>query len=226
MRRAAALYRSSVGKKVLMAVTGFVWFGFLVGHLVGNLKLYNGADHFNEYAHHLREIGVPLLPPEGYLWAFRAFVFTAFLIHVLMAWQTSSASWAARSTKYRKQESLSFSMMSRFMRWGGVFILTFMVFHILHLTTGQLHPNFVEGEAYANTIVGLSNPFVAGFYVLAVVAVCAHLYHGLWSMFQTMGAAHPKYHRFRRPFAVIMAALLFVGFVSIPVAVLAGFLKT
>jgi succinate dehydrogenase / fumarate reductase cytochrome b subunit len=105
-----------------------------------------------------------------------------------------------------------------------VFILVFMVFHLLHLTTGQVHPSFVEGEAYANTIIGLSNPLVAAFYVLAIIAVCAHLYHGLWSMFQSLGAAHPKYHRFRRPFAVIMALLLFVGFVSIPVSVVAGFL--
>jgi succinate dehydrogenase / fumarate reductase cytochrome b subunit len=224
MRRVVALYRSSVGKKVLMAVTGFVWFGFLVGHLVGNLKLYMGADHFDEYAHHLREIGEPILPPSGFLWAFRAVVFAAFLIHVIMAWETSRTSWDARSTKYRKQENLSFSFSSRFMRWGGVFILVFMVFHLLHLTTGQAHPDFVAGEAYANTIVGLSNPFVAGFYMLAIVAVCTHLYHGLWSMFQTLGAAHPKYHRFRRPFAVVTAALLFVGFVSIPVAVLTGFL--
>ena len=223
MRRVVVLYRSSVGKKVLMAVTGFIWFGFLVGHMVGNLKLYNGAEHFNEYAHHLRLIGVPLLPPSGYLWAFRAFVFTAFLIHVIMAWETSKASWDARSTKYRNQENLSFSFTSRFMRWGGVFILIFMAFHILHLTTGQLHPNFVEGAAYENTILGLSNPWIAAFYMLALVAVCAHLYHGLWSMFQSLGAAHPKYHRFRRPFAIIMAAVIFIGFISVPVAVLTGF---
>jgi succinate dehydrogenase / fumarate reductase cytochrome b subunit len=224
MRRVAALYRSSVGKKVLMAVTGFIWFGFLVGHLIGNLKLYAGAETFDEYAHHLREIGAPILPPSGFLWAFRAVVLAAFLVHVILAWETSRSSWDARTTKYRRQENLSFSRMSRFMRWGGVFILVFMVFHLLHLTTGQVHPSFVEGEAYANTIIGLSNPLVAAFYVLAIIAVCAHLYHGLWSMFQSLGAAHPKYHRFRRPFAVIMALLLFVGFVSIPVSVVAGFL--
>ena len=206
-----------------MGVTGFIWFGLLVGQMVGNLKSYNGAEHVNEYAHHRRGIGVPILPPSGYLWAFRAFVFAAFLIHVIMAWETSKASWDARSTKYRNQKSLSFSLTSRFMRWGGVFILAFMVFHILHLTTGQLHPSFVEGAAYENTVIGLSNPRVAAFYMLALIAVCAHLYHGLWSMFQSLGAAHPKYHRFRRPFAIIMAAVIFIGFISVPVAVLTRF---
>ena len=98
-----------------------------------------------------------------------------------------------------------------------------MVFHILHLTTGQLHPSFVEGAAYENTVIGLSNPLVAAFYMLALIAVCAHLYHGLWSMFQSLGAAHPKYHRFRRPFAIIMAAVILIGYISVPVAVLTGF---
>ena len=223
MRWLIDLVTSSIGAKVLMALTGVLLVGFLVGHMVGNLKLYNGAEHFNEYAHYLRLIGVPLLPPSGYLWAFRAFVFTAFLIHVIMAWETSKASWDARSTSYRNQKNLSFSLTSRFMRWGGVFILVFMAFHLLHLTTGQLHPNFVEGAAYENTIIGLSTPWIAAFYMLALVADCAHLYHGLWSMFQSLGAAHPKYHRFRRPFAIIMAAVIFIGFISVPVAVLTGF---
>lgn len=224
MRRVAALYRSSVGKKVLMAVTGFIWFGFLVGHMAGNLKAFLGAEHFDEYAHHLRVLGEPLLPAGAFLWSFRTFVFLAFVIHVYMAWQTSKTSWDARGQKYKKQKNLSFSGTSQFMRWGGVFILVFVVFHILHMTTGQAHPQFVAGEAYDNLIIGLSNPWVASFYVVAMVAICLHLYHGLWSMLQTVGAAHPKYKHLRRPAAIVVALAVFLGFITIPVSVLAGFL--
>jgi len=207
-----------------MAVTGFIWFGFLVGHMAGNLKAFLGEEHFDEYAHFLRVLGEPLLPRMGFLWPFRIVVILAFVLHVLLAWQTSSASWAARPTGYKQQENLSFSWTSRFMRWGGVFILVFLAYHILHMTTGQVHPSFVEGEAYDNLVTGLSSPLVAGFYVLAMVAVCLHLYHGLWSMLQTVGAAHPKYRHLRRPAAIIVALVVFLGFITIPVSVLTGVL--
>lgn len=222
MRRVAALYRSSVGKKILMAVTGFIWFGFLIGHMAGNLKAFQGAEIFDEYAHHLRVFGEPILPEKGFLWAFRAVMLTAFLIHALLAWQTSSRSWSARGTKYRRKENLNFTFASGLMRWGGVLILVFVVFHILHMTTGDVHPTFVEGAAYANLVAGLGSPLVAGFYVVAMMAICLHLYHGVWSMFQTLGAHHPKYSAYRRPFAVIVALVVFFGFISIPVSILAG----
>jgi succinate dehydrogenase / fumarate reductase cytochrome b subunit len=222
MRRVAALYRSSVGKKILMAVTGFIWFGFLLGHMAGNLKAFQGAATFDEYAHHLRVFGEPILPERGFLWAFRGVMLAAFLVHALLAWQTSSRSWSARGIKYRRKENLNFTFASGLMRWGGVLILVFVVFHILHMTTGDVHPSFVEGAAYGNLVTGLRNPWIAGFYVVAMLAVCLHLYHGVWSMFQTLGAAHPKYEAYRRPFAVVMALVVFLGFVSIPVSILAG----
>jgi succinate dehydrogenase / fumarate reductase cytochrome b subunit len=109
------------------------------------------------------------------------------------------------------------------MRWGGVLILVFIVFHILHMTTGTLHPDFEEGNAYHNLVTGLSNPLVAGFYLLAMLAILLHLYHGVWSLFQTLGANHPKYSSYRRPFAVVVSIVIFLGFISIPVAVLTGF---
>jgi len=222
MRRVVALYRSSVGKKILMAFTGFLWFGFLIGHVAGNLKAFQGAQVFDEYAHHLRVIGEPILPYKGFLWIFRAVMITAFLVHVYLSWQTSRQSWAARTTKYRKKENQNFDFASSFMRWGGVLILAFLVFHILHMTTGTLHPDFREGEAYHNLVTGLSSPLVAGFYLLAMVAILVHLYHGVWSMFQTLGANHPKYAAMRRPIAVIVSIVIFLGFISIPVAILTG----
>ena len=228
MRRVVALYRSSVGKKILMAFTGFLWFGFLIGHMVGNLKAFQGAEAFNEYAYHLRIFGEPILPERGFLWAFRLLMLAAFAIHAWLAWETSRQSWDARTAKYRKQENLNFDFASSFMRWGGVFILVFVVFHILHMTTGTVHPAFDAGapgripNAYGNLVTGLRTPLVAGFYGLAMIAICLHLYHGVWSMFQTLGAAHPKYASLRRPFAVIVALVVFLGFVSIPVSILAG----
>ncbi len=222
MRRVVTLYRSSVGKKILMAVTGFMWLGFLLGHMVGNLKAFQGAPMFDEYAHHLRVLGEPILPRTGFLWAFRAVMSTAFVAHLLLAWQTSRQSRAARQSGYRKREDLNFTFASRWMRWGGVFILIFVVFHVLHMTTGQLHPDFVEGGAYHNLVTGLGSPVVAALYALAMLVVALHLHHGVWSMFQTLGANHPKYATLRRPLSTIVAIAIFLGFVSIPVAVLAG----
>lgn len=228
MRRVVELYRSSVGKKILMAVTGFIWFGFLVGHMAGNLKAFQGAETFNEYAHHLRIFGEPILPEMGFLWAFRAVMLAAFAVHAWLAWDTSRQSWSARKVGYRKQKNLNFDFASAWMRWGGVVILAFVVFHILHMTTGTLHPDFDAGaadripDAYGNLVTGLSNPLVAGVYGLAMVAICLHLYHGVWSMFQTLGANHPKYAGLRRPIAVAAAVVVLVGFISIPVGVLAG----
>ncbi len=237
MRRVVALYRSSVGKKILMALTGFLWFGFLLGHMAGNLKAFQGAEAFNEYAHHLRVFGEPILPEMGFLWAFRLVMLAAFGVHAWLAWETSRQSWDARQARYRRQENLNFDFASSFMRWGGVFILAFVVFHILHMTTGDLHPAFDRGgvvsaatphgevNAFANLVVGLGSPLVAGLYGLALIAICLHLHHGVWSMFQTLGAAHPKYASLRRPLAVIVAFVVFLGFVSIPVAILAGIVR-
>jgi succinate dehydrogenase / fumarate reductase cytochrome b subunit len=225
MRRVVALYRSSVGKKILMAFTGFIWFGFLVGHVAGNLKAFQGAEAFDTYAHHLRIIGEPILPETGFLWAFRALMLAAFVIHAWLAWETSRSSWAARGTGYKKKENLNFDFASGLMRWGGVLILAFLVYHILHMTTGTLHPDFVEGEAYHNLVTGLSNPVVAGFYLVAMAAILLHLYHGIWSMFQTLGANHPKYSAMRRPLAVVISTLISLAFISVPVAVLAGMIS-
>ncbi len=225
MDRVLSLYRSSVGKKVLMAVTGFIWFGFLVGHMAGNLKAFLGADPFNHYAEFLREVGEPLMPRTTLLWIARGVLIVAFVAHAILAWQTSQISHAARETPYRNPKDLSLTFASRWMRWGGVVILAFIVFHLLHMTTGTLHPDFEPGQAYHNLVTGLKSPMIAGIYILAMIAIGLHLYHGVWSLFQTLGANHPKYAHLRRPFAVIMALVVFFGFISIPVAVVSGILS-
>ncbi len=234
MRRVAALYRSSVGKKILMAVTGFIWLGFLLGHMAGNLKAFQGATAFDVYAEHLRTLGEPILPRMGFLWPFRVFMAAALVLHIWLAWQTSRQSWAAREKDYRKEKRLSFDFASRWMRWSGVLILVFLVYHILNMTTGTLHANFkpegvVQGKdvsyAYHNLVTGLSHPWIAAIYIAAMLVILVHLWHGVWSMFQTLGAAHPKYARYRRPFAVLVAIVISLGFISIPVAILTRVVK-
>lgn len=222
MGRLLELYRSSVGKKIVMALTGAVLVLFVVGHMAGNLKAFQGAAAFNHYAEGLREVGKPFLPRTGALWIVRGVLLASVALHIMAAVQLARSSRAARSVDYRKEESLAFSYASLTMRWGGVVIFLFVVYHLLHLTFGTAHADFVPGDAYHNLVVGFRNPLVSGAYIVAMGALALHLYHGVWSSFQTLGLNHPKYNRFRRPLAAAVATLVFVGFVAVPVAILAG----
>ncbi|MGW8266524.1 MAG: succinate dehydrogenase cytochrome b subunit [Longimicrobiales bacterium] len=226
MRRVISLYRTSVGKKFYMAVSGAILIGFLVAHMVGNLKMYMGPEAFNHYAEFLREVGYPVLPHMAGLWIFRVILLACVGLHMLSAWQVYLQSRSARGGKYTKEESLLFSYASRTMRWGGVIIAAFVVYHLLHFTVGNAHPDFVPGDAYRNVVIGFESPLVTGFYVLALVMITFHVYHGLWSAFQTVGANHPKYNPYRRPLALVLALLLLVGFLTVPVGVMAGALTT
>lgn len=225
MRRVVSLYSSSVGKKVLMAATGIVLVGFIVGHMVGNLKAFLGPESLNAYAEYLRDVGYPLLPHRGFLWAFRIVLLFSVGIHVLAAFQLWMSSRRARTVSYRKEESLSLSYASRTMRWGGVIIVAFVVYHILHFTVGSAHPDFVPGDVYRNLVVGFRQWPVTLVYGVAVGALGFHLYHGVWSLFQTLGANHPRYNRFRRPLAALIAFGMVAGFLSVPAAVLLGVLS-
>jgi succinate dehydrogenase / fumarate reductase, cytochrome b subunit len=222
MQRVASLYRSSVGKKILMAVTGIVLFGFIVLHMVGNLKVLLGPQELDEYAEFLRTVGYPAVPHQTILWGVRIVLLLAVLLHITAAFQTWAQSRNARDVGYRKNDDLSFSYASRTMRWGGVIILLFVVYHLLHFTTGTLHPDFVEGGVYHNFVVAFQSPLVLLVYVVAQAALGLHLYHGLWSATQTLGANHPKYNPMRRPAAAIVALGIFVGFVAPPILVLLG----
>jgi succinate dehydrogenase / fumarate reductase cytochrome b subunit len=240
MQRVVTLYRSTVGKKVLMAASGILLFGFVLAHMSGNLKMLQGCHVATEaesavglsvpgqvcamdgYAEFLREVGYPLVPHGGVLWLARFVLLGAVALHIVSAFQLAQRSRAARPAGYKKQESLSFSYASRTMRWGGVILLLFIVYHLLHLTTGQAHSDFVAGGVYRNFVVAFQNPLVLGFYVLAQAALCLHLYHGVWSVFQTLGANHPKYNHLRRPFAAAYSLVVFLGFLTPPVMVALG----
>jgi succinate dehydrogenase / fumarate reductase cytochrome b subunit len=216
------LYRSAVGKKAVMAASGIVLFGFVLGHMAGNLKLYQGPRALNTYAAFLRSVGAPELPGESVLWAVRAVLLAAVGLHVWAAWQVTRLGQAARPVPYVTRPRVHTTYASRTMRWGGVIIVLFVIYHLLHLTWGTLHPDFVPGDVYHNVVRGFQVWWVALFYIAAQVALGFHLYHGLWSLFQSLGWNHPRFNGWRRGAAQAFAWIVTVGNVSFPVAVLCG----
>jgi succinate dehydrogenase / fumarate reductase cytochrome b subunit len=214
--------RTSIGRKLLMASASILLFLYIVAHLAGNLKVFLGAEAFNHYAEWLRVVGEPLFPEHSVLWIARVVLLAALFVHIgeyVALWLQKRR---ARTTRYKKYDPQVFSWTSRAMMWGGIAIFAFVAFHLLHLTTGDAHPDFVAGDAYSNVITGFQSLPVAGIYTVGVVALGLHLYHGLWSALQTFGINNPKYNRYRRPAAGIIAALITLGYLSIPAAVLTG----
>lgn len=218
--------KTSIGRKLLMATSSIILFVYVVGHLAGNLKIFLGADSFNHYAEWLRVVGTPLFPEQGVLWIARVVLLAALLVHVGAYVDLWRRSRKARTVRYKKFEPQVFSWTSRTMMWGGIAILGFVVFHVLHLTTGHVEPDlayeFQRGNPYENAIAGFRVWWVTGFYIVGVVALGMHLYHGLWSALQTFGINNPKYNRYRRPTAGAIAVLITVGYLVIPLAVMMG----
>jgi succinate dehydrogenase / fumarate reductase cytochrome b subunit len=214
--------RTSIGKKLLMASASILLFLYIVAHLAGNLKLFLGAEAFNHYAEWLRVVGEPLFPEKSVLWIARVVLLAALGVHVLVYVQLWLQKRRARTMRYKKFDPQVFSWTSRTMMWGGIAIFAFVAFHLLHLTTGDAHPDFIVGDAYHNVVAGFQSVPVAGVYMVGVIALGMHLYHGLWSALQTFGINNPKYNNYRRPAAAVIAVLIAVGYLSIPLAVLTG----
>jgi succinate dehydrogenase / fumarate reductase, cytochrome b subunit len=225
MRRALLLYDSSVGKKIIMAVAGLILVGFVIGHMIGNLKVYQGAAAFNHYAEGLRTIGDPIFGRNQLLALVRALLIFSAVVHIWSGLDLWLQSRRARRIGYRRFDPLVFSHASRTMAWGGVVILVFIGYHLLHLTFGTVHPEFVQHNAYHNFVVGFQSWPVSLFYMLAMVPLGFHLYHGVWSAFQTLGANNPRYNRMRRPVALAIALIVVLGNLSFPVAVLTGIVR-
>ena len=220
-----SLWRSSVGKKYLMAITGLVWFGYLILHLWGNLKIYFGPDPLNAYASFLRTVADAFFGFSGLLWLIRIILIPAFVIHLWAAISLTARDRTSRPKAYSMRRNLESTFASRTMIYGGLFILVFVIYHVLDLTFGVANPNYVEGAVYHNVIASLQRPVVAIFYILAMLAVGLHLFHGVWSMFQTLGWNSTRANRLIRNFATFAALVLTVGNISIPVAVLTGIVK-
>lgn len=213
-------WQTTVGKKAIMAITGFILFGFVVGHLLGNLQIFEPPEKINHYAATLRS--VPRL-----LWTARITLLVAVILHIWSSFELWLLQRAARPIPYVKKENLHSTYASRTMVWSGPIILAFVIFHLLHLTFGTIHPGgpFDEHNVYNNVVTGFQFWPVSLFYIIAMIMLCYHLYHGLWSMFQTLGCSHPVYSLWLRRIAKLVAIVIAAGNISIPVAILAGYIK-
>jgi succinate dehydrogenase / fumarate reductase cytochrome b subunit len=217
MQRSLTFLGSSIGKKVVMAATGLVLYAFVVGHMIGNLQIFLGPEAINEYAEFLQHF----LHGQG-IWLARAGLLVAVGLHVWTAVSLTLANWAARPVGYREWQAVESTYASRTMVWSGPLLAAFVLYHLAHFTLGSAHPEFVAGEVFRNVVLGFRNPFVSAFYVLAMVALGLHMYHGFWSMLHTLGLSHPRWNRVRRGASLALAWVVVLGNVSIPLAVLAG----
>lgn len=225
MHRVVSLSRSLIGKKVIMAVSGVVLLGFLAGHMYGNLKAFEGPEHFNAYAEGLRTFGAPIFGRTHLLWVARIGLLVSVLAHIWAAWAVTRASWAARPVDYRQLAAVETTYAARTMRWGGVIILLYVIYHLLDLTFGRVNPSYIRGDVYHNLIASFQRPLVSGFYIAAMLVLALHLYHGIWSGCQTLGLNHAKYNPLRRAAALGFTVIVIAGFIAVPVAVLAGILR-
>jgi succinate dehydrogenase / fumarate reductase cytochrome b subunit len=218
--RQATLFDSSIGKKVVMAVTGLILFGFVIGHMIGNLQVFLGAKELNDYS-----IFLHAFAHGAGIWVARAVLLASVVLHIWAAYSLTLMNRAARPVGYREWTARESTYASRTMRWSGVLLLAFIIYHLLHFTTGTLHPDFVPGDVYHNVIVGLRQAPAAIFYIISMVALGFHLYHGAWSMLQTLGLNHPRWNKLRFAISVGLAAAVVVGNLSFPATILAGILS-
>ncbi|HXC33535.1 MAG TPA: succinate dehydrogenase cytochrome b subunit [Verrucomicrobiae bacterium] len=226
--RLLVLWGSMVGKKVVMALTGAVLIIFVIMHMAGNLKIFSGPEEINAYSRFLREVGWPELGYGQLLWAVRCVLLLCAVLHITAAVQLTRMNWQARPVGYESRENVETSWGAVTMRWGGVLLAVFIVFHLFHFTGGMVgfEPGQFEHLAvYQNVVAGFSNVPIAIFYIIAMGALCLHLDHGIWSMLQTLGWANQGNTKMLKAVSRIVALLIFAGFVSVPISVLAGWVR-
>jgi len=232
------LTQTTIGKKVIMAVTGLIGVGFVAFHMYGNLKAFefmtgpeyaNAEVHFNAYAETLRTFGEPIFGYTHLLWIARLVLLAAVVLHVWAAYSLAQESYEARTTKYVEHKKLRATLASSYMRVGGTILLVFIIFHLAHFTWGipGIHPNFIPGEAYHNLVTGFQAYGYAPaiIYILIMVFLGLHLYHGTWSMFQTLGLNNKDYTVPLRILAAVVAIVVTLGFIAVPLAVIVGLIS-
>ena len=222
LHRVVRFYEAPVGKKAVMASTGVILFGYIVAHLLGNLQIFSSdPQQINRYAAFLHSPSNAAL-----LWGARAVLLLAVVLHIVVSVQLWKLNHAARPRRYVKKDDAATSYASRTMMWSGPIVAAFVIFHVLHLTTGSIVPLHELGpnqpDVRANLVNGFGNPLISGFYILGMILLCMHLYHGLWSMFQSVGFNQPRYTPKLKMGAKVFAILIAVGNCSIPIAVMAG----
>ncbi len=216
--RAALFWDSSIGKKALMALTGIILSAYVVAHLLGNMQIYMGSALIDNYAKFLHT-------NNALLWTARVVLLAAVLVHAVSGIQLYMRKGTARPVDYHTKANIQGSTASRTMLISGVVILLFVVYHVLHLTTGTLHPDYEELKPFHNVTVGFQQPIAAAIYIVAMIGVGFHLWHGLYSMFSSLGVSHPRYTPGIRKGAALVATLIALGNISVPVAVLTGVLR-
>jgi len=236
VNRLLAVYKSTLGKKFIVALTGIVMMGFLLGHVAGNLKIFlppvDGGPgvgmqpDIDYYAHFLREMGEPLLPHEALLWVARIVLLVSLVLHVICVMQLSTTNMAARKVEYSNRKFARATPPARWMMYTGSFLLLFIVVHLLHFTFGVFGGGFEYGKVYQNLYGSFTNIVWVMFYVISMAVIGLHLYHGAWSLFQTLGLDNPDRNRGIRRLAAVLAVGLFIGFVTVPTAFLIGIAKS
>ena len=224
LHRAVRFYEAPIGKKAVMAVTGVILVGYVIGHLLGNLQIYSSdPQQINRYAAFLHNPANAVA-----LWTVRTLLLAAVVLHIIAAIQLWLQNRAARPVGYYKKDDVPTSYAARTMKWSGFIVGAFVIFHVLHLSAGavvpikEIGPN--QPDVRANVISGFQNPAISGFYILAMILLCMHLYHGMWSMFQSVGLGEPRYSQAIKKGAAIVAILIAIGNCSIPIAVMTGLL--
>jgi len=225
MTRIAAFWRSLVGKKTVMAITGVLLVLWIIGHLVGNLKIFLGADHFNAYAAWLRTVGEPFLVRGQLLWLVRAVMIVAIVLHIVASVQVSLASRRARPQRYAVKKNIETTYAARTMIWSGPLLLAYIVYHLMMFTFLTTGPGYSETDVYRNVVDAFQVPAIAAVYIVALVLLGMHLWHGAWSMVQTLGWSDSRRSALRRIAAPALAVLITAGYVSIPLAILAGWVS-
>ena len=218
--RPAGFWASTNGKKAVMAVTGAILFLFVIGHMLGNLQIFEGPETLNAYGRFLHSV------PE-ILWAVRTVLVISVVLHIWASVELAARKIQARPIAYSKRDNIASSYASRTMYWSGPILLAFVIFHLLHLTAGTIHPggDFVAADVYHNVVAGFQVWWVSAWYIFSMVLLGFHIRHGAWSMFQSVGINHPRHTPILKKAALVVAVMIVVGYSSIPVSILLGFVK-
>ena len=218
--RAPSFWASTIGKKIVMAITGVMMFGFIIAHLAGNLQVFEGPAKLNAYGAFLHSIG-------ELLWPLRIVLIIAITLHIIATVQLALRKKRARPVGYSRKEAIASSYASRTMYWSGPIVLAFIIFHLLQLTAGYIQPGaaFIPGDVYHNVVSGFQVWWVSVSYIIAISLLGVHLRHGLWSMFQSLGMLQPQHTALLKNAAMVIAVLIVLGYISIPISVLLGLVK-
>lgn len=214
--------RTSVALKLVMAVTGVIFLLFVLAHMYGNFKALSGQQAFDDYAHHLRVLGEPMLPESGFLWVMRLGLIVSLVLHVWSATVLTRRNRAARSQKYVMKKSVSSSLSSRTMMWGGLALLLFIVFHILQFTTLTIEVGGSFDSPYDRLVAAFETPWLVAIYVVSMIALGMHLRHGIFSAAQTLGLSNRTRQPKLKAAALAVALVVVVGFLVPPLAIAFG----